>query len=157
MPVHSAGLLVYRSARAGYEVLLVHPGGPFFAHRDAGVWSIPKGEFDPEAEDPLATARREFAEETGHPAPGGDPVALGSVVQRRGKVVHAFAVAGDLDAGTITSNTFTLMWPPGSGRFAEFPEVDRAAWFAPAEARARIVPGQVPLLERLGEHLGVGW
>ncbi|MBU1226442.1 MAG: NUDIX domain-containing protein [Actinobacteria bacterium] len=154
MPIHSAGLLLYRTTSDGTEVLLVHPGGPFYVNRDDGVWSIPKGEFDPAVESPVDTARREFTEETGHPPPEAVPLDLGTVVQKGGKVVHAFAAEGDLDAGAITSNTFTFEWPPRSGRDREFPEVDRAGWFGMAAARVKIVAAQAGLLDRLAEHLG---
>ena len=153
--VRSAGLLLHRGAGRTLEVLLVHPGGPFWAKRDAGAWSIPKGEIDP-GEDPLAAARREFAEELGSPAPDGEPIALGEIRQRSGKRVTAWGLAGDLDPATVVSNTFTMQWPPRSGREAAFPEVDRAEWFAPARARAKLVPAQVPLLERLQAALGDG-
>jgi predicted NUDIX family NTP pyrophosphohydrolase len=153
----SAGILLFRRQEGVLEVLLAHPGGPFFARQDAGAWTLPKGEPDPgEASDPaalLAVARREFEEETGHRADG--PVLpLGSIVQKGGKAVHAWAVEGDLDAGATRSNTFEIEWPPRSGRRATFPEVDRVAWFRLDEARRRIRPAQVPLLERLAEVLG---
>jgi predicted NUDIX family NTP pyrophosphohydrolase len=137
----------------GVEVLLAHPGGPFFSRRDEGHWTIPKGEVDP-GEDLIAVARREFEEETGVPAPGGQPVALGSIVQKGGKVVHAWALEGDLDPAITASNTFTIEWPPGSGRQREFPEIDRVAWFDPAEARRRLKSTQVPFVERLEAELG---
>jgi predicted NUDIX family NTP pyrophosphohydrolase len=141
----SAGILLYRD---GPEVLLVHPGGPFWAKKDAGAWSIPKGEHE-EGEDARACALREFAEETGTaPAPG-ELADLGTVRQKSGKVVQAWALAGDLDADAIRSNTFALEWPPRSGRRAEFPEVDRAAWFSLEEARAKINPAQAVFLDRL--------
>jgi predicted NUDIX family NTP pyrophosphohydrolase len=146
----SAGVLLHRRTGNGLEVLLVHPGGPLWARRDAGAWSIPKGEYEP-GEDALAAARREFAEELGTPAPDGPVRDLGEVTQKSGKVVRAWAAAGDLDAGAIASNTFGLEWPPRSGRIRQFPEVDRAEWFTLAEARARINPAQVALLERLEE------
>ncbi|HET9521417.1 MAG TPA: NUDIX domain-containing protein [Candidatus Limnocylindrales bacterium] len=149
----SAGILLYRRAATGFEVLLAHPGGPFFSRRDEGHWTIPKGEVDA-GEDLLAVARREFEEETGLPAPSGQPVALGSIVQKGGKVVHAWALEGDLDPSVAASNTFTIEWPPGSGRRREFPEIDRVAWFDPAEARRRLKPTQVPLVERLEAELG---
>lgn len=149
----SAGILLYRRAATGFEVLLAHPGGPFFSRRDEGHWTIPKGEVDA-GEDLLAVARREFEEETGLPAPSGQPVALGSIVQKGGKVVHAWALEGDLDPAVAASNTFTIEWPPGSGRRREFPEIDRVAWFDPAEARRRLKPTQVPLVERLEAELG---
>jgi predicted NUDIX family NTP pyrophosphohydrolase len=146
----SAGLLLFRRARDGLEVLLVHPGGPFWAKRDHGAWSIPKGEHA-EDEDALAAARREFAEELGHAAPDGETFELGEVRQKAGKVVCAWAVAGDLNPEQITSNTFTMEWPPRSGRTREFPEVDRAQWFGLAEARERINPAQAALLDRLAD------
>jgi predicted NUDIX family NTP pyrophosphohydrolase len=149
----SAGLLVFRRADAELEVLLVHPGGPFWAKRDAGAWSIPKGEIE-DSEDPLAAARREFGEELGTPAPEGEAVELGEVRQKAGKTVVAWGMEGDLDPAGIASNTFTMEWPPRSGRAQEFPEVDRAGWFALAEARKRINPGQVALLDRLSEAVG---
>ncbi len=132
------------------EVLLVHPGGPFWARRDAGAWSIPKGEYSDD-EDPLDAARREFAEELGSRAPDGDPADLGEIRQKSGKVVHGWALAGDLDAGAIQSNTFTLEWPPRSGRMREFPEVDRAEWFELERAREKINPAQAAFLDRLAE------
>ena len=147
----SAGLLLFRRAGDQLEVLLVHPGGPFWAARDLGAWSIPKGECE-DGEDPRETARREFAEELGsHPPqpPDGETIALGEVRQKAGKTVLAWAIAGDLDPEQITSNTFTMEWPPRSGRSQEFPEVDRAGWFGLAEARERINPAQVALLDRL--------
>ena len=144
----SAGILLYRRMPGGLEILLAHPGGPFFATRDAGSWSIPKGE--PDAGEPLiAVAQREFAEETGHPMPDGPLLELGSIVQKGGKVVHAWAVEGDLDPAAARSNTFEMEWPPKSGRVAAFPEIDRVAWFDPTEARMRVKPTQIPLLERL--------
>jgi predicted NUDIX family NTP pyrophosphohydrolase len=149
----SAGLLLFRHVGSDLEVLLVHPGGPFWATRDVGSWSIPKGECE-EGEDPRATAWREFAEELGTPAPQGEALELGEVRQKAGKIVVAWAIAGDLDPEHITSNTFTMEWPPRSGRSEEFPEVDRAQWFGLAEARERINPAQVALLERLQEAVG---
>jgi predicted NUDIX family NTP pyrophosphohydrolase len=149
----SAGLLLFRHVGSDLQVLLVHPGGPFWAARDVGSWSIPKGECE-EGEDPRATARREFAEELGTPAPQGEALELGEVRQKAGKIVLAWAMAGDLDPEHITSNTFTMEWPPRSGRSEEFPEVDRAQWFGLAEARERINPAQVALLERLQEAVG---
>jgi predicted NUDIX family NTP pyrophosphohydrolase len=146
----SAGLLLFRQGGEGIEVLLVHPGGPFWARCDLGAWSIPKGEY-PEDEDPLAAARREFAEELGSPPPEGETIDLGEVRQKAGKVVCAWAVAGDLDPAQISSNTFSMQWPPRSGRTQEFPEVDRAQWFDLEEARKRINPGQEALLDRLRE------
>ncbi len=154
MASRSAGILLHRGRGDALEVLLVHPGGPFWARRDAGAWSIPKGEYGPD-EDPLAAARREFAEELGIPAPDGEAASLGEVMQKAGKIVRAWAVAGDLDVdvdiAAVNSNTFELEWPPRSGQLREFPEVDRAQWFALAVAREKINPAQIALLERLHE------
>jgi predicted NUDIX family NTP pyrophosphohydrolase len=147
--------VLFRRTANGPEVLLVHPGGPFWARKDLGAWSIPKGELD-EGEDPLAAALREFEEETGTPAPAGQAIGLGEIRQRGGKVVQAWALEGDLDAGAIRSSTFEMEWPPRSGRMQEFPEVDRAAWFDLDEARGRLLPAQVPFLDRLGREIGVG-
>jgi predicted NUDIX family NTP pyrophosphohydrolase len=151
MPRTSAGLLLYRRTASGIEVFLVHPGGPFWAKKDAGAWSIPKGEYLP-GEDPLAAARREFAEETGIVLDG-EAVDLGSVKQAGGKIVRAWAIEGDCDAGAIRSNTFALEWPPRSGRQQEFPEVDRAAWFDLDTAEEKILKGQLDFIRRLGEIL----
>jgi predicted NUDIX family NTP pyrophosphohydrolase len=148
MPASSAGILLYRRRGGGLEVLLVHPGGPLWARRDAGAWSIPKGEYGAD-EDPLAAARREFAEELGAALPDGPVVDLGEVRQKSGKRVHAWAAAGELDAGAIVSNTFELEWPPRSGRMIEAPEVDRAEWFVLAAAREKINSAQAELLDRL--------
>jgi predicted NUDIX family NTP pyrophosphohydrolase len=147
----SAGILLHRRREGAHEVLLVHPGGPFWAKKDAGAWSIPKGEYE-DGEEPRAAALREFAEELGAPPPDGELVELGEVRQRGGKVVTAWALAGDADADAVRSNTFTMEWPPRSGTIGEFPEVDRAAWFSLDEARERILPGQAPLLDRLAER-----
>ena len=147
MPRRSAGILLYRGA---LEVLLVHPGGPFFAKKDAGVWSIPKGEYEDD-DDPLACALREFEEETGVRLEPDAPVELGTIVQRGGKHVTAWAIEGDLDASSAHSNTFVMEWPPRSGVQREFPEVDRAEWFAVDAAREKLVPAQVELLDRLVE------
>jgi predicted NUDIX family NTP pyrophosphohydrolase len=144
----SAGILLHRSRNGRLEVLLVHPGGPFWAGKDLGAWSIPKGEVD-EGEDPQACALREFAEETGTQAPAGALDELGAVRLKSGKLVEAFALAGDLDPAAIQSNTFELEWPPRSGRMQQFPEIDRAAWFAPEAARARLNPAQAELIDRL--------
>ena len=153
----SAGILLFRRPEVGTrepEVLLGHPGGPFFARRDEGHWSIPKGEPDHADEDLLAVARREFAEEVGHQAPSGQPdgsapIPLGTIVQKGGKVVSAWAIESDLDPATARSNVFELEWPPRSGRRESFPELDRVAWFAPAEARRRVKPTQIPFIDRL--------
>jgi predicted NUDIX family NTP pyrophosphohydrolase len=150
MPARSAGILLHRRRGDELEVLLVHPGGPFWARRDAGAWSIPKGEHEP-GEDPLAAARREFAEELGMPAPEGPVEDLGEVRQKGGKLVHAWALAGDLDVSATASNTFELEWPPQSGKLIEVPEVDRAEWFPLERAREKINPAQAELLDRLAE------
>ena len=148
----SAGLLLFRETSGGLEVLLVHPGGPFWSRKDDGAWSLPKGEFE-EGEDPLAAARREFAEETGTAADG-EAIPLGSLKQPGGKTVHAWAVRGDFDPDLLRSNTFLLEWPPKSGRMREFPEVDRAGWFPVAIAMRKILKGQAGFLERLQELEG---
>lgn len=150
----SAGILLYRLTDGSLEVLIGHPGGPFFDHRDEGYWSIPKGEVEAdETADLMMVARREFAEETGHQVPDGPLVPLGSVVQKGGKVVHAWAVAGDLDPTASHSNTFELVWPPGSVHTIIVPELDRVAWFDPDEARRRLKASQVPFVDRLGAIL----
>jgi predicted NUDIX family NTP pyrophosphohydrolase len=148
----SAGILLYSRRAGAPEVLLVHPGGPFWAKKDLGAWSIPKGEYG-EGEDPRACALREFEEELGTPPPGDALIELGTVKQTGGKLVTAWALEGDLDPVGVRSNTFTLEWPPRSGVMREFPEVDRAQWFALTEARRRINPAQVVFLERLRETL----
>jgi predicted NUDIX family NTP pyrophosphohydrolase len=153
VPERSAGIVLFHRTADGLEVLLVHPGGPFFARRDAGAWSIPKGLYE-EGEEPFACARREFAEELGSPCPDGPAIELGEIRQRNGKRVTAFAIEGDLDADAITSNTFTMQWPPRSGRTEEFPEVDRAGWFGLDAAREKVLAAQAPLLDRLVESLG---
>jgi predicted NUDIX family NTP pyrophosphohydrolase len=144
----SAGILLHRRANGGAEVLLVHPGGPFWARKDLGAWSIPKGEVD-EGEDPRACALREFAEETGAQPPAGALDELGSVALKSGKTVVAFAAAGDLDPAAVQSNTFELEWPPRSGRLRSFPEIDRAAWFSLDAARMKLNPAQAELIDRL--------
>ncbi len=154
----SAGVLMFRRRAEGVEVFLVHPGGPFFAGRDGGAWSIPKGEVEP-GEDPLEVARREFAEETGQSfeacARGEEMIPLGSVRQRGGKTVHAWAFEGDWpDGAPLRSNRFSLEWPPRSGRLREFPEVDRGEFFPAPRAREKINPAQVALIDRLVERLG---
>ena len=153
MPQRSAGILLYRVTDSEPEVLLVHPGGPFWAKKDAGAWSIPKGEIDAD-EDPLAAARREFTEETGM-TPAGEPITLGDFPYRSGKIVTVFALRGDFDVAELRSNTFSMVWPPKSGRMATFPEVDRAAWFTFAEAEAKLVTGQRPILAALAERLSM--
>jgi predicted NUDIX family NTP pyrophosphohydrolase len=145
----SAGILLFRRVVTGVEVLLVHPGGPFWKNKSDGVWSIPKGEYEPGSEDPVVAARREFREEIGHQAPRGPCLDLGEVTQKAGKRVVAFALEGDLDPATVASNTFTMEWPPKSGRTAEFPEVDRAAWFPIGDAHTVINAAQAVFLDRL--------
>jgi len=147
----SAGLLLYRWGEAGLELLLAHPGGPFWAKKDHGAWTIPKGEFL-EDEAPLSAARREFAEEIGTRVEG-EPLALTPLKQPSRKVIHAFAVEHDLNVEHINSNSFEMEWPPKSGKQQAFPEVDRAAWFAVVEARKRIQPGQLPILDELVRRL----
>jgi predicted NUDIX family NTP pyrophosphohydrolase len=149
----SAGLLMYRGAGEGIEVFLVHPGGPFWAKKDEGAWSIPKGLADA-GEDLLAAAKREFHEETGFTAEG-KFTPLGSYKQPSGKIVHAWAIEGDCDPSTLVSNTFEMEWPPKSGRRARFPEIDRAQWFRPREAQEKILRGQQPILAKLFALLGV--
>lgn len=152
MARESAGLLLYRRSQKGLEVLLVHPGGPFWAKKDLGAWSIPKGEIEP-GEDPLTAALREFREETGA-EPQGEFRPLGSVRQPGGKVVHAWAVEADLDPSGVRSGTFVLEWPPKSGLRRAFPEIDRAEWFSIAEARGKILKGQLPFLDVLAQGEG---
>ena len=147
MPRQSAGLLMYRRRKGVVQVLLIHPGGPFWANKDAGAWSIPKGEFSGD-ENALTAARREFEEETGF-LPAGRFVQLTPVKQPSGKVIHAWALEGDLDATAIRSNTFTLEWPPQSGVHQEFPEVDRAAWFTIEAAKEKIIKGQTDFIDEL--------
>ena len=149
MVQHSAGLLMFRR-RETIEVLLVHPGGPFWAKKDDGAWSIPKGLFE-ENEDALAAAKREFEEETGH-TPVGAPIALGVFRQPSGKRIHAFALQSEFDLSAFSSNSFAMEWPPRSGRTAEFPEADRAGWFGRREALAKITKGQRPIIEALFER-----
>jgi predicted NUDIX family NTP pyrophosphohydrolase len=153
MPTRSAGLLLFRRTGGTVEVLLGHMGGPYFARRDDGAWSIPKGEHD-SAEQPLAAAMREFTEEFGAAPPSTDAaIDLGEVRQRNGKLVTAWAIEADFDADAVVSNTFEIEWPPRSGRRQEFPEIDRAAWFELASARTRMIAGQDALLDRLVAHL----
>ena len=151
----SAGLLLYRRDPDTLRVLLAHPGGPFWIGRDAGHWTIPKGEAGP-GEELFDVALREFLEETGSPAPAGDPIPLGEIVQKSGKRVVAWAIEGDLDPATAMSNTFEIEWPPGSGRMETFPEIDRVAWCDPEGARVALKVAQVPFVERLLEALAAG-
>jgi predicted NUDIX family NTP pyrophosphohydrolase len=153
MNKQSAGILLYRNSAAnGYEVLIVHPGGPFWAKKDAGSWSIPKGEFD-DTETPLDAARREFTEEIGAPPPEGEYFSLGEAKQSSGKIVHAFALKSDFNLERFKSNMFTMEWPPRTGKQQEFPENDKAAWTQIAVAKQKLVKGQVPLLEALATKL----
>lgn len=149
MPKRSAGLLVHRRGAAGTEVLLVHPGGPLWANKDLGAWTVPKGEYGPD-EDVLAAAEREFVEELGQPAPPGPRRDLGEVRQSGGKWTHLWAVEGDLDVSLVVSNTFDMEWPPRSGRVQRFPEVDRARWASLDAARGLLLASLVPFLDRLG-------
>ena len=144
----SAGILAYRRGRRGVEVLLVHPGGPYWRNKDDGAWSIPKGEYA-QGEDPWAAAQREFEEEVGSAPPAGPRIDLAPVKQPGGKVVTAFAVPGDLDPANARSNTFELEWPRGSGKMRTFPEVDRVQWFPVAQARTKLLKGQLALLDQL--------
>jgi predicted NUDIX family NTP pyrophosphohydrolase len=148
VPVLSAGVLLYRRSASGIEVLLGHPGGPFWARKDDGAWSIPKGEYA-DGEDPRDAAAREFAEELGSPVPSGPQLDLGTVRLPSGKRLTAYAIEGDLDPAAAVSNTFEMQWPPRSGRMQTFPEIDRVQWFEPAAARVKLARGQVELLERL--------
>lgn len=148
MPKFSAGILLHRAGGAGTEVLIGHPGGPFWARKDDGAWSIPKGEYT-SGEDPWVAAQREFAEEIGCPVPAGLRTDLGQVRQPGGKILTVFAVQADLDMAEFRSNTFTMEWPRGSGRMREFPELDRADWFPVAHARVKLLVGQRVFLNRL--------
>jgi predicted NUDIX family NTP pyrophosphohydrolase len=150
MPKHSAGILLFRVHASEVEVLLVHPGGPFWKAKDAGAWSIPKGEYA-EGDDPIAAARREFEEEMGVAPGSGALLPLGEVKLASGKMIAAWALEGDCDTSAARSNTFTMEWPPRSGKMQEFPEVDRAGWFSIAEARVKMHPAQAEFLDRLME------
>jgi predicted NUDIX family NTP pyrophosphohydrolase len=154
VPRTSAGILLYRLQPSGPEVLIGHMGGPFWAKKDAGGWSIPKGEYGP-GEEPFAVACREFEEELGTAVPADDFLPLGDLRTTSSKVLTVWAAEGELDAGTCVSNTFELEWPPRSGRVQEFPEIDRAAWFGLDDARVKLVKGQVGFLDRLAEQLTV--
>ncbi|MCV7222259.1 NUDIX domain-containing protein [Mycolicibacterium elephantis] len=155
MPKLSAGLLLYRVVDGDVEVLIGHPGGPFWARRDDGAWSIPKGEYT-EGEDPWTVAQREFVEEVGKPPPEGPRIELAPVKQPSGKVITAFAIRGDLDITGAVSNTFEMEWPKGSGRIREFPEIDRVGWFSVEQARSKLLKGQRPLLDQLLAALEAG-
>jgi predicted NUDIX family NTP pyrophosphohydrolase len=158
MPQRSAGLLLYRRHNDSIEVLLVHPGGPFWTNKDDGAWSIPKGTYDPDTEESLAAAKREFAEETGTSAEAamtGETIALGAFRQSSAKTVDVWAAEGDLDPAGLISNTFQMEWPLRSGRMVEAPEVDRAEWFPPGEAARKIIKGQQQVLDALLRHLKI--
>ncbi|MET9790922.1 NUDIX domain-containing protein [Streptomyces canus] len=148
----SAGLLLFRHTGDGLEVLLGHMGGPFFARRDAGAWTVPKGEYEPDSETAWDAARREFQEELGLPPPDGEAVPLGEVRQTNGKVVTAWAIEADLDPAAMVPGLFSMEWPPKSGQMREFPELDRVEWFRLDRARAVIVKAQAAFLDRLAEH-----
>ncbi|MEV5955162.1 NUDIX domain-containing protein [Streptomyces sp. NPDC051987] len=152
-PRRSAGLLLFRHTGEGLEVLLGHMGGPYFAKKDAGAWTVPKGEYEP-AEPAWEAARREFQEELGLPPPDGEAIDLGEVRQTNGKIVTAWAIEADLDPATIAPGTFVMEWPPRSGRIQEFPELDRVAWLTPDRAREVIITAQAAFLDRLAEHSG---
>ncbi|HET7154884.1 MAG TPA: NUDIX domain-containing protein [Hyphomicrobiaceae bacterium] len=159
MPQRSAGILLYRCRCGTVEVLLVHPGGPFWAKKDEGAWSIPKGTYDPSAEAPLTAAKREFVEETGADAAAvskGEAIALGAFRQSSAKIVDVWAVEGEFDPARLKSNTFSMEWPPRSGRMREVQEVDRAEWFTPEAAVRKILKGQRPVIEALLRHLRPG-
>ena len=151
MAKRTAGILLFREAPGGLEVLLVHPGGPFWTRKDEGAWTIPKGLVD-DGEDPFDAAKREFIEETGG-TPDGEAIALAPLRQPSGKIIHAWAMRGAFDPAALTSNTFLMEWPPASGRQREFPEVDRAGWFSMEEASRKILKGQAPLLRELRQKL----
>lgn len=150
----SAGILVYRNADGSFEVLLAHMGGPFWAKKDAGAWSIPKGEFDSESEEPIAAAKREFNEEIGQSIDG-DFLDLGTVIQSSGKTVYCFAVEGQIDVSNVKSNKIKIEWPPRSGKKIEIPEIDRAEWFNSEVAKQKIIKAQAEFIDRLANNLGL--
>lgn len=149
----SAGILVYRRTDSDIEVLLGHPGGPFWKNKDQGAWSIPKGEF--EDEEPIVAAKREFKEELGHTAPSGEYLDLGSITRKDGKTIYIWAVEGNLDVTNISSNTFEMEWPPHSGQKQSFPEIDKARWFKIEQTADKLHKGQDEFIKRLSEHLGI--
>ncbi|QIF02766.1 NUDIX domain-containing protein [Roseimicrobium sp. ORNL1] len=156
MPQRSAGMLVFRrKGRDAIELLLVHPGGPFWAKKDAGAWSIPKGLVEDGDEDDAATAVREFSEETGFACPVGEKVDLGEVKMKSGKLIRAWAVEGEVDPSQLKSNLFSIEWPPKSGKRQEFPEIDRGQYFSPEEARLKLHTSLVPFVDRLLRQLGM--
>jgi predicted NUDIX family NTP pyrophosphohydrolase len=148
----SAGILLYRRRENALEILLVHPGGPFWSRKDDGAWFVPKGELEGD-EEPLAAARREFEEELGSAPPAGELLELGTIKNKAGKLIYAWALAGELDTASVRSNTFSLEWPPRSGKMREFPEVDRASFFSLELARQKMNPAEQPFLERLAAIL----
>ncbi|MEP6695889.1 MAG: NUDIX domain-containing protein [Pseudonocardiales bacterium] len=152
MAKRSAGILLFRRSGGVVEVLLGHMGGPLWARRDAGAWSVPKGEYEP-PEEPLAAARREFEEELGLPVPAGEVMSLGEARQSSGKAVTVWAVEGDLDPGLVAPGEFQMQWPPGSGKVQSFPEIDRVAWLGMDDAAVKVVAGQRPFLDRLAEQV----
>lgn len=154
MKKQSAGILLYRKTNAGVEVLLAHPGGPFWKKKDDGAWTVPKGEYL-ENEDSFVAACREFSEETGQPVPDGDKLDLGCIKRKDGKTICVWALEGDFDVATLVSNTFEMEWPPKTGRMESFPEIDRAAWFSLGACEAKLNKGQFVFVERLAEQLGV--
>ncbi len=156
MKKQSAGLLLYRQKKGRVEVLIAHPGGPFFAKKDNGFWSIPKGLYEDD-EDPFAAAKREFEEEIGWPAPAGKYIELGEIKRKDGKTIKAWAVEGQVDETEVKSNTFEMEWPPKSGQMQEFPEVDKPSWYNLEEAAQKLLPAQIPLLQRLAEHLKISF
>ena len=151
MPKQAAGIIVYRTGNKKPEIFLCHPGGPFFKNKDLGVWQFPKGEFEND-EEPIAAAKREFKEETGQEI-NGEFISLAPVRYKNGKMIYAWAVKGEVDAGSVTSNTFSLEWPPKSGKYMDVPEMDRAEWFAFEEARKKILPALVPFLDELAGRI----
>lgn len=148
MPKQAAGILLYRKMPSGVELLLAHPGGPLWARKDVGAWTLPKGQFT-DGELPLDAAKREFEEEMGAAPPSGEFQPLGTVKQPSGKIIHAWASEADFDASAVKSNLFSMEWPPKSGRMGEFPEIDRAEWFSVERARLKILKGQAPFIDRL--------
>ncbi|MDO8591740.1 MAG: NUDIX domain-containing protein [bacterium] len=156
MKKQSAGILLYRTKNIQLEVLIAHPGGPFFAKKDSGIWSIPKGLYDDD-EDPFDAAKREFEEEIGSPPPDGQYVALGEIKRKDGKSIKAWGVEGDIDEGQVESNFFEMEWPPKSGNKQKFPEIDKALWFEINSASIKLQPAQVEFLKRLAKHFNVNF
>jgi len=152
----SAGILLYRTKNSQFEVLIAHPGGPFFAKKDSGFWSIPKGLYD-DNEEPFEAAKREFKEEIGSSAPDGEYIDLGEIKRKDGKAIKAWAVEGDIDESSVKSNTFEMEWPPRSGQKQEFPEIDRAVWFSLETATQKLQIAQVEFLKKLAEYLKINF